>query len=106
MASDLKLNLIRAPGSQRVRSAEIALAGQSVRISAQELRGVIGFTELKSTWIAIKKDLGSAWVIEGHGYGHGVGLCQYGAKAMSSAGKSALEILRWYYPGARMAKLW
>jgi len=41
-----------------------------------------------------------AVTITGQGFGHGVGLCQYGAQAMAKAGKGSDEILRFYYPGA------
>ena len=39
----------------------------------------------------------------GRGWGHGVGLCQQGAKAMAEAGYDAMEILRTYYPKLRPA---
>ncbi|WHX40249.1 SpoIID/LytB domain-containing protein [Mesobacillus sp. AQ2] len=40
--------------------------------------------------------------IRGKGYGHGVGMSQYGAKNMASSGKSYVEILKHYYPGATL----
>ena len=36
----------------------------------------------------------------GSGYGHGVGLSQIGAKGQALEGKSAIEILNYYFPGA------
>lgn len=39
------------------------------------------------------------------GYGHGVGLSQYGANAMAGEGKSFQQILEWYYTGIRVAPL-
>lgn len=36
------------------------------------------------------------------GYGHGVGMSQYGANALAKEGKSWREILAWYYPGAEL----
>lgn len=36
----------------------------------------------------------------GHGYGHGVGLCQFGAQGMAVAGLQPEQILQTYYPGA------
>ena len=44
--------------------------------------------------------------LNGHGFGHGVGLCQYGAEAMGSSGKPWETILEWYYPGAELHKSW
>jgi stage II sporulation protein D len=41
----------------------------------------------------------------GRGFGHGIGLCQTGALAMASAGKSFKEILAQYYPGTRLEKV-
>jgi stage II sporulation protein D len=41
-------------------------------------------------------------VIEGRGHGHGVGLCQWGARGMARDGSGALEIIRHYYPGAEV----
>ena len=37
------------------------------------------------------------------GYGHGVGMSQYGANAMAGEGKSFQEILEWYYTGAQVS---
>ena len=38
------------------------------------------------------------------GYGHGVGMSQYGANAMAKQGKSAQQILRHYYTGVKIHK--
>ena len=37
-----------------------------------------------------------------YGYGHRVGMSQYGAKAMAEEGSSYEEILTWYYTGAEL----
>lgn len=39
-------------------------------------------------------------LVNGAGYGHGVGLCQYGTEAMAKQGYAAQAILQFYYPGA------
>ena len=44
----------------------------------------------------------NAFVFTTHGYGHGVGLSQYGAKAMAEDGKDWREILEWYFPGCEV----
>ncbi len=41
---------------------------------------------------------------QGRGFGHGVGLCQYGAQALAKDGRGYLDILRWYYPGVSIVK--
>lgn len=40
----------------------------------------------------------------GHGFGHGVGLCQFGAEGMAEAGMQPEQILQTYYPGARIQR--
>lgn len=42
--------------------------------------------------------------VDGRGFGHGVGLCQYGARAMAAAGSDWRSILMAYYPGATITQ--
>jgi SpoIID/LytB domain protein len=44
------------------------------------------------------------FVLEGAGWGHGVGLCQIGAAVMAARGFSAEDILRHYFRGAALQK--
>jgi len=44
-------------------------------------------------------------VIEGRGHGHGVGLCQWGARGMAQQGAGPLEIIHHYYPGAEVVSV-
>ena len=44
-------------------------------------------------------------VVSGRGFGHGVGLCQQGARGYAERGWSAEDILAHYYPGAILAIL-
>jgi peptidoglycan hydrolase-like amidase len=43
--------------------------------------------------------------VSGEGYGHGVGMCQLGARGMSEAGLGVYAILEFYYPGAILTQL-
>ncbi|MDR3360244.1 MAG: hypothetical protein LBO20_06285, partial [Bifidobacteriaceae bacterium] len=45
----------------------------------------------------------ASFTINGSGYGHGVGMSQYGAQEMAKAGHSASSILAFYYPGTAIA---
>jgi stage II sporulation protein D len=40
----------------------------------------------------------------GHGFGHGMGLCQYGADALAQSGWHAERILKFYYPDSHLAR--
>lgn len=62
--------------------------------------------KLRSTlWDKIE-DKGDAISIIGRGYGHGAGLCQVGAYEMAKDGKTSSEILEYYYPEAKVQKLY
>jgi stage II sporulation protein D len=52
------------------------------------------------------KGLAKMWHFEGKGNGHGVGMCQWGAKVMGEMGYSSAAILKHYYPDAVLRKLW
>lgn len=62
--------------------------------------------KLRSTlWDRIE-DKGEFISIIGRGYGHGAGLCQVGAYEMAKDGKRAAEILEYYYPSAKVQKVY
>ncbi|MBI3097696.1 MAG: SpoIID/LytB domain-containing protein [Planctomycetes bacterium] len=76
-----------------------------LKVRAVDLRDALGPDDLKSIWFTVEKK-GDDWVFHGHGWGHGVGMCQEGAKRMASKGKTCAEILRQYYPGGQVKALW
>jgi SpoIID/LytB domain protein len=43
-------------------------------------------------------------VLTGHGFGHGIGMSQYGAEGAARRGKNHRQILRFYYPGTTIAR--
>ncbi|MCT8137947.1 SpoIID/LytB domain-containing protein [Anaerobacillus sp. CMMVII] len=45
------------------------------------------------------------YIVKGRGYGHGVGMSQWGAQKMAERGKKYQEILQFYYPGTRIKKM-
>jgi stage II sporulation protein D len=71
-------------------------------IKGSVLRTAFG---LKSTWFTISQK-GENMVFTGHGWGHGVGMCQYGAMEMARRGKSPRKILRHYYKDAWVGRLY
>ena len=44
------------------------------------------------------------FVFNGHGWGHGLGMSQYGARELAEEGKTYDEILRYYYTGVEVEK--
>lgn len=94
--------LLERDRSGRVKLLQIAGEGKSMPISASSLRfaldRALGWNQLRSDWYEVSLNNGVAH-FEGKGYGHGVGLCQFGAFEMAAEGKSYREILSFYYPG-------
>lgn len=69
-------------------------------VQATELRKRLGTFEFRSTYITSVSAVKGGFEISGRGWGHGVGMCQEGAKYMAFKGKSYKKILHHYYPGA------
>ncbi|MDA3961009.1 MAG: SpoIID/LytB domain-containing protein [Planctomycetota bacterium] len=92
--------------SARARSVDITGSKHTGRISAHALRMACGSTKVKSTrWTSFRFS-DTALVIDGRGYGHGVGMPQASAWAMARDGKLAPDILRQYYAGATLSRKW
>ena len=68
-----------------------------------EIRKILSTSHLKSSDFDARFD-GDKVVLEGRGWGHGVGLCQIGAAVMAAKGYRYTEILNHYYPGANVEK--
>lgn len=72
-----------------------------VTLTGVQLRSVLG---LRSTSFSVDYGEG-VFYFQVQGYGHGVGLSQYGAKAMAEEGSHFGEILQWYYTDCEVAVL-
>lgn len=96
---DIKVLSRTAPG----RADDVALVMDSSQklVKATELRKRMGWRVLPSTDFTVHVEGGEA-MIEGKGYGHGVGLCQWTALEMAMQGKNYKEILAHFYPGAEI----
>jgi len=70
-------------------------------LRAEDLRRILGYRELPSTHFKIEK-MGRNMEVQWNGYGHGVGLCQWGAKEMAEMGYGYEKILKYYYPGVHV----
>ena len=64
------------------------------------LRSLLG---LRSTAFEVQTDSDTVTVTT-HGYGHRVGMSQYGADAMAATGSSYAQILAYYYQGTELTQ--
>jgi len=85
---------VRREQSGRVESVLIG----GVSVGADELRGLFG---LRSAAFTLEHT-STGFLFTVTGYGHGVGMSQYGANVMAAQGASWQEILHHYYPGAEL----
>jgi stage II sporulation protein D len=101
-----------------IRAIDVLERGVSGRARAVRVTGTAGsevirgelrirqaFGNLRSSLFVVEVNAAGA-TFRGAGFGHGVGMCQTGAIGMAEAGKSYREILRHYYPGTALRKLW
>ena len=73
-----------------------------VTLTGGQLRSLFS---LRSAAFTVTWD-GERFTFDVTGYGHGVGMSQYGANAMARNGSSFQDILTWYYTGAEVGELW
>jgi stage II sporulation protein D len=95
----------------RTRECTIKTTSGSFRFGGDKIRFVLrrnqnGFPVLRSARITgVLKSSGSI-VMKGKGYGHGIGMCQFGAIGRARAGQSCEQILKAYYTGVELKKIW
>lgn len=105
-AGKLSVDVKNLPGMKIIkkdndgRIAEVSIGGKT--ISGQDMRMALGLNSTNFSW-QIK---GDEIIFQVKGYGHGVGLCQYGANGMAKAGYNAEEILRHYYSGVELSRIY
>jgi SpoIID/LytB domain protein len=90
--------------SGRARSVRIDGPEGSVELGPElRIRRALG--NLPSAMFVVDRD-GDALVLHGGGWGHGAGMCQWGAVGRARAGQDYREILRAYYSGAEVARVY
>lgn len=104
----------RDPGPTGV--ARIASQGKSGRaitvqlgnviITGTDLRTALGTRAVRSTLFTDFAVRRGKLVIKGNGFGHGVGMSQWGARALAAKGRSAEQIVRYFFRGIRIESAW
>ncbi len=89
------------PVHLRLRGA----GGKSEDILAERFRLAVGPSTLKSTDFQIECTDRHVIFSNGRGFGHGLGLCQWGMEGQARQGRRAGEILRFYFPGAKLTRV-
>lgn len=86
------------------RAIELKIGDQTV--PAPAFRVALDSTKMKSTMLESVNVEGDKVVMKGKGYGHGVGMSQWGANQMAREGKKAGDIIKHYFKNVEIVKLW
>lgn len=84
----------------------VTLKFDDIEISAPDFRVALDSKVMKSTLLDSIEYKDETLTIKGRGYGHGVGMSQWGAYSMAEDGKSAAEILTHYFKGIKITNMW
>jgi stage II sporulation protein D len=119
---ELATALQRSGNVGRVRDVDVrrlGVSGRVVEMAVLGTKGELPLKGLKIRWaLGLKENLFvvdrerdekgdvTRFVFTGKGWGHGVGLCQVGAFGMAQAGASYEQILRHYYTGIRLERVY
>jgi stage II sporulation protein D len=89
----------------QTESGSYRLRGNDIRFVLRDPKGAI----LNSTYFTFTKETGGGEVsnltVNGRGYGHGIGMCQWGAIGRARAGQNYRTILETYYPGTTIGRI-
>ncbi|HOM27580.1 MAG TPA: SpoIID/LytB domain-containing protein [bacterium] len=109
-----KIEVIERDQTNRVKLLQITTKNGNIKLRGTEFREKINQkTEvyfnnpyiIPSTLFEVR-DKGDSITFIGKGYGHGVGLSQYGAKKMAEIGFDYKDILKFYFPGLKIKKIY
>ena len=117
--SAVDLDLLAEPlGVGEVRGLTVLARGVSGRATSLRVEGQAGAAEvageltirrllrnLPSAMFVVDRE-GPEWVLRGGGWGHGAGMCQWGAVGRAEAGQGYREILRAYFSGAEVVRIY
>lgn len=91
------LEVVQRSKSGRNLSLNIGKPGQ--RYSGTDVRSLLGLPSTSFQWRVEGKKI----IFSTRGYGHGVGMCQYGADGMAKEGDDYTTIIKYYYPGTEIS---
>jgi stage II sporulation protein D len=93
----------RAKGGRALKLSFLAGA-KSKTLDGDAVRRAVGYAKLKSTLFHVSAENGK-FVFKGSGSGHGVGMCQWGARTQAEQGRSYRDILKFYFPEADLDRI-
>ena len=99
------LQALDRSGDGRPKTIRVFMGPKEADFKARDFRRALGTYRIKSTRFVVETARGG-FRLKGKGFGHGAGMCQYGARGMADAGARAGQILAKYYAETRLAALY
>jgi len=95
---------IKLEGADSAGRAKDIVLNEKLRMPVGEFRMAVGPNAVRSAIFDVTLS-GAEWEFTGRGWGHGVGMCQWGARGMAREGNNWRQILDHYYPGSRVERI-
>ncbi len=95
------ISIISLNDSGRIKSLKVEGQGRVLEISAKDFRQALDPNIIRSANFTLEIS-GDAAYFNGLGWGHGVGLCQWGMYFMSKKGRKYPDILKYYFPQTQL----
>lgn len=99
-----RIEPIRQSRSGRIQRLRIWHSAGVLEMEGRQFRQLLGADRLRSTAFTVQPD-GKEVIFVGRGWGHGVGLSQWGAKGMADLAYDYTQILKYYFPLAELMRL-
>lgn len=96
----------QSPTSHRVTRFDFTGSNGKTSVLGAHFRIAIGPEKMRSTWVTELKNGDGSVSLKGRGFGHGVGLSQWGAFALAKRGETPESIIKHYYKDIKLMKLW
>lgn len=100
-ADEVRLKILDLSDSGRVRQLRLEAEASAKTFSGDQWRRLLGLSSVKSLKFEVQPT-DTGFQLAGRGYGHGVGLCQYGSNGMGKSGADYEQILKHYYTGIEL----
>jgi len=100
----ISVSILKRDETGRILDMILKGKNSDIELSGNRFRLFIGPNTIKSTNFEIQTK-GKHLIFYGKGWGHGIGMCQWGAYNMARKGWKVGEILGYYYPGADITRL-
>ncbi len=97
------IKFLSRTASGRIKEMEIIHSAGKISLRGHKFRMAVGPNIVMSTMMSIDRSKEN-FLFYGRGWGHGAGMCQWGAKGQAERGRSYKDILEFYFPGTKVKK--